>query len=200
MLIPIGHENMSARRWPIITLSLIVINVVVFLCTFQAMEEQAPQAGELKAHILLLAAMHPELTLSPDAQQLIDNFQKRQPSLWKQAKDPNRAVADGWDARMRLAEDPKVWQDEMDSLSSEYFQLKDSSIPEQYGFIPAHPKPTSYLTANFLHGGWLHLIGNMWFLWLAGFVLEDTWGRPLYAVFYFIAGAAALQFYSFANA
>ncbi len=200
MLIPIGHENMSARRWPIITLSLIVINVVVFLCTFQAMEEQAPQAGELKAHILLLAAMHPELTLSPDAQQLIDNFQKRQPSLWKQAKDPNRAVADGWDARMRLAEDPKVWQDEMDSLSSEYFQLKDSSIPEQYGFIPAHPKPTSYLTANFLHGGWLHLIGNMWFLWLAGFVLEDTWGRPLYAVFYFIAGAAALQFYALTNA
>jgi hypothetical protein len=33
MLIPIGHENMPARRWPVITIGLIVINVVVFLFT-----------------------------------------------------------------------------------------------------------------------------------------------------------------------
>jgi len=33
----------------------------------------------------------------------------------------------------------------------------------------------SYVTANFLHTGWLHLIGNMWLLWLAGAILEDTW-------------------------
>ncbi len=45
----------------------------------------------------------------------------------------------------------------------------------------------------------MHLIGNMWFLWLAGFVLEDVWGRWLYSVFYLIAGAAALQFYAWSN-
>src|SRR5882762_4483891 len=99
MLIPIGHENMSARRWPIVTLSLIAINVIVFLCTFQSMDEQAPKAGELKAHILLLAAMHSELNLSPETQQLVDNFRNRQPSVWKLAQDPNREVADAWDAK-----------------------------------------------------------------------------------------------------
>jgi tetratricopeptide (TPR) repeat protein len=36
-------------------------------------------------------------------------------------------------------------------------------------------------------------IGNMWFLWLAGFILEDNWGRAVYAVFYLLAGAVALQ-------
>jgi membrane associated rhomboid family serine protease len=55
------------------------------------------------------------------------------------------------------------------------------------------------VTANFLHGGWLHLIGNMWFLWLAGFVLEDAWGRGVYTAFYFVAGAAALQFHLWTN-
>src|SRR5581483_9868004 len=74
------------------------------------------------------------------------------------------------------------------------------SIAERYAFIPAHPKAIAYLTANFLHGGWLHLIGNMWFLWLAGFVLEDAWGRPLYAAVYLLAGAAALQIHAWANA
>jgi hypothetical protein len=39
----------------------------------------------------------------------------------------------------------------------------------------------------------------MWFLWLAGFVLEDVWGRWLYSAFYLIAGAAALQFYAWSN-
>ena len=55
-----------------------------------------------------------------------------------------------------------------------------SSIDQRYAFVAAHPRPITYLTSTFLHGGWWHLIGNMWFLWLAGFVLEDAWGRPLY--------------------
>jgi membrane associated rhomboid family serine protease len=42
----------------------------------------------------------------------------------------------------------------------------------------------------------MHLIGNMWFLWLAGFILGDTWGRAIYSVFYLFAGAAAMQFYA----
>ena len=43
------------------------------------------------------------------------------------------------------------------------------------------------------------MIGNMWFLWLAGAVLEDTWGRVIYPVFYFLAGAMALQLHAWAN-
>jgi membrane associated rhomboid family serine protease len=199
MLLPIGHENMSARRWPVITLALIVINVVVFLCTFQSLDEQAPHLREVRVHILLLAAMHPELTMPPASQQLVDDFQKRNPSVWKQAKDPNRDLADAWDARVRLIEEPQKLQEEMDSLTSQYAQMEGSSVLERYAFVPAHPAPLSYVTANFLHGGWLHLIGNMWFLWLAGFVLEDKWGRVTYTVFYFLAGAAALQFYAWTN-
>src|SRR5258708_39537334 len=65
---------------------------------------------------------------------------------------------------------------------------------EQYAFVPAHPSAISYVTANFLHAGWLHLIGNMWLLWLAGAILEDTWGRIIYPIFYLAAGAAALRF------
>ncbi len=93
----------------------------------------------------------------------------------------------------------RTLQSEMDSLNTQFVNLSKSSITEQYAFVPAHPQPISYLTANFLHGGWLHLIGNMWFLWLAGFVLEDVWGRWVFSVFYLIAGAAALQFWAWSN-
>jgi len=47
------------------------------------------------------------------------------------------------------------------------------------------------LTSMFLHGGWLHLIGNMWFLWLFGNNVEDSMGRVRYLAFYLICGLAA---------
>jgi membrane associated rhomboid family serine protease len=199
MLIPIGHEGMSARRWPVVTFALIALNVICFLPTYSSMQEDAQKIGEVKAHILLMAASHPELTYAPEAEQLVEDFRKHDPDTWAQAQQQNRDIADAWDARMRLQDDAAKLQQELDSLTSEYSRLKFSSIAEQYAFIPAHPRPVTYLTANFLHGGWLHLIGNMWFLWLAGFVLEDVWGRPLYAIFYLVAGAAALQFHAWTN-
>jgi membrane associated rhomboid family serine protease len=96
-------------------------------------------------------------------------------------------------------DDREQLQTDMDSIAAEYAKLTASSIAERFAFIPAHPRPIAYLSSTFLHGGWLHLIGNMWFLWLAGFVLEDAWGRPLYLAFYLTAGIAATQFDAWAN-
>lgn len=220
MLIPIRHEGMQARRWPIITFTLIALNVVCFLVTYSTIQTESLQIGKVKERILLLAANHPELTLQPQAQQLVDDFKKRAPSVWEQLQEshrmqtpaqnvenpdqamenPNQGVAEEADAPIRMQDDSAQLQGQMDSLTQQYVQLNATSLTQQYAFVPAHPNPLSYLTANFLHGGWMHLIGNMWFLWLAGFVLEDVWGRPLYTVFYLIAGAAALQFYAWTNA
>jgi len=54
------------------------------------------------------------------------------------------------------------------------------------------------LTSMFLHGGWLHLIGNMWFMWIFGNNVEDSMGHGRFVVFYLLCGliAAALQVYS----
>jgi membrane associated rhomboid family serine protease len=199
MLIPIKHENMAARRWPVITLALIAINVAVFLITTSAIHDDAVQLGEVKWHILVLAALHPELKTQPESQHLVDGLKQSYPAQWKQIQNPNRDIIDAYDSKIRMTEDTSKLQDEMDSLSTQFASLSKSSIIERYAFIPAYPRPISYLTANFLHGGWMHLIGNMWFLWLAGFVFEDVWGRWVYSVFYLIAGVAALQFWAWSN-
>ena len=47
------------------------------------------------------------------------------------------------------------------------------------------------LSSMFLHGGWMHLLGNMWFLWLFGNNIEDSMGRARYIVFYLLCGVAA---------
>jgi membrane associated rhomboid family serine protease len=48
-----------------------------------------------------------------------------------------------------------------------------------------------FVTMMFLHGGWLHLIFNMWTLWLFGPTIEDRLGHGRYVVFYFCCGIAA---------
>ena len=47
------------------------------------------------------------------------------------------------------------------------------------------------LFSMFLHGGWFHLIGNMWFLWVFGDNIEDALGHPRYLLFYLVCGSAA---------
>ncbi|HBY62079.1 MAG TPA: rhomboid family intramembrane serine protease [Solibacterales bacterium] len=65
-----------------------------------------------------------------------------------------------------------------------------------YGIVPARFQPADLLTSMFLHGGWMHLIGNMWFLWIYGDNIEDILGGFQYLVFYLLCGVAAglLQF------
>ena len=60
-----------------------------------------------------------------------------------------------------------------------------------YGMVPARLRWDTLLTSMFLHGGWLHVIGNMWFLWIFGDNVEDVLGHWVYLLFYVLCGVAA---------
>jgi membrane associated rhomboid family serine protease len=53
------------------------------------------------------------------------------------------------------------------------------------------PWPWTIVTAMFMHGSWMHIIGNMWFLYIFGDNVEDAMGPIRYLVFYFLSGIAA---------
>lgn len=75
----------------------------------------------------------------------------------------------------------------------------------RFGLIPATIAGGSYpaevrhvsagyvtlLTSLFLHGGWLHVIGNMWYLWIFGDNVEDRMGHGSFLLFYLLGGVAA---------
>jgi len=62
----------------------------------------------------------------------------------------------------------------------------------QFGFVPEDwMKIYPFVTSMFLHGGWMHLIGNMYYLWLFGRGVEDRLGTKKYIVFYLISGVIA---------
>jgi membrane associated rhomboid family serine protease len=50
------------------------------------------------------------------------------------------------------------------------------------------------ITSMFMHGGWMHIIGNMWFLWIFGNNVEDSMGPVRFVIFYLLCGLAAAAF------
>ena len=85
-------------------------------------------------------------------------------------------------------------------LSLNAFEVNDFFL--DWGVIPVQlvdwlespsvvEEPSTVVTSMFIHGGWLHLIGNMLFLWVFGDNVEDAMGHVRYLVFYLLAGLAA---------
>ena len=80
------------------------------------------------------------------------------------------------------------------------------ALVDQLGIVPAHlmaflsgsPKYSlaaialPFLTSMFLHGSWMHVIGNMWFLYIFGDNVEDYLGHFKYLVFYLLVGLIAM--------
>ena len=60
-----------------------------------------------------------------------------------------------------------------------------------YGVVPADFHASTILSSMFLHGSWLHVIGNMWYLWIFGDNIEDRLGHGRYVLFYLLCGAGA---------
>jgi rhomboid family protein len=61
----------------------------------------------------------------------------------------------------------------------------------QYGIVPDQLYVASIFTSMFIHGGFLHILGNMWFLWVFGRGIEDLLGHGKFLFFYLACGVAA---------
>ena len=65
------------------------------------------------------------------------------------------------------------------------------AVIRHYGLVPDRLRYATLFTSMFLHGGWLHVLGNMWFLYLYGRNVEDIMGSAKYLGFYLACGVAA---------
>ncbi len=75
-------------------------------------------------------------------------------------------------------------------------RIEGSRFVRHWAVIPAqidHGRHwLTLVTGTFLHGGWLHILGNMVFLWAFGPAIEDAMGRTRYLVFYLTGGVVAM--------
>ncbi len=107
--------------------------------------------------------------------------------------------------------DPRTLLSELDLFFFDWGAIP-ACLSDRFGFNPdTDPRALAFvcpdsdrvlatpITSMFLHGGWLHLLGNMIFLWVFGDNVEDAMGHVRYAIFYIVVGLAAGTTHIFIN-
>ncbi len=178
LILPVSHDSMTARRWPWITIGIIVLNLGVHLALIGNRHEEEVDSAARRA--LEFHAAHPKLKAEPPLDALEQKLDAN-PSPDEAADDEEQTLAE--------AERFAKQQEELDELTRAFAAVLESSPTFRFGFVPGNVSAVGVFTHQFLHGGWAHLIFNMWFLWLVGCYMEDAWGRLLFPAFYLVAGA-----------
>lgn len=87
-----------------------------------------------------------------------------------------------------LSHNVDLTRDASTSLQSVVVDGQRHAVPQYPGPTPIH---LTLLTSMFMHGSWMHLIGNLLYLWIFGDQIEDLLGRAKFIVFYLLCGLAA---------
>jgi membrane associated rhomboid family serine protease len=144
-------DNIPTDRFPVVTVALIVINVMVFLFW----QQPTGLAGVSDEKVVRYGAIPYEITHPGKHCELVT------------VTDP----ATGQPAKTAACEGQPGVEGEPESQPPTWLTI---------------------LTSMFMHGGFLHIIGNMLFLWIFGNNVEDSMGRVRFVVFYLLGGVAAL--------
>jgi membrane associated rhomboid family serine protease len=193
MLIPLTHEHATARRWPFVTLAIVLACVAVLIVTEIAMQSLERDAEASAAVALAYFEAHPYLDPTPPLDRVIQaQPPRRAQSPASRSRDSRSAYGDPT-PQERAAEQAKL-----DVLCADLNAILAESPLRRYGYVPKDGNVLGLFTSQFMHGGWMHLGFNMWFLWLCGCNLEDKWGRAVFVPFYLSAGVVAALAHAFA--
>ena len=173
---------MTVRRLPWVTFGVMILCAVTFLLSGRGhlFVEDDVRLSEHVYEALEYYIEHPYLDLDPEFEQIaLPAGRDELTEYLEEASIPPGEF-------IRLDRQHKL--DELMALAVNSYDLHPLM---RWGLIPSDMRPVTLVTHMFLHAGWLHLIGNMLILYLAGPFIEDVWGRPLYLTFYLVAGLGA---------
>ncbi|HLL56233.1 MAG TPA: rhomboid family intramembrane serine protease [Myxococcaceae bacterium] len=180
IFVPIRVEEATVDRLPWVSIGIAALCAVLFAVTWVAPKNRDGFEENDFNGVLRYWEQHPYLELSPQFLQYLTPrghrsiTQQRERALEQQV--PDAETLEQQQATLRQLEE--VFLDGPRRSLLRRFSL----IPERGLFQPG------WLTHMFLHFGWLHILGNLFFFYLVGPMLEDVWGRPLFAGFFLLGG------------
>lgn len=217
IVIPIGTKASLALK-PKVTISLIAINILIALITFPMMMQTEKDLLRVQRERY---AMQVRLYIREHARQnsydrYFDSHINEAITDIKNADDYYELEVGVMEALTYAGVNIEDLIDYEDVLAarteSDYEQYDDqlydfrewqrlydkeddvlsSNVIHSLGLVPSKmSRAHTFFTYLFLHGGIWHLLGNMLFLWVVGRLLEDSWGRGPFIIFYIIGGAIA---------
>jgi len=191
--IPIGHDQNQTRHFPSITLLLIVLNVAIHIFTTSARRQSIETFRDIHLDREKVRCL---VYYETGGKQV----PRHNNSSFSYCLEHSTEVDEAWN-RFLLAESIDAYRplrEHYAKKQKEWLAKRQNTLFFRFAFIPNEHQPAKALTAAFLHGDYLHLLGNMLFLYLAGIILEDTLGIVFYLALYFLSTCGgALLYYLF---
>jgi membrane associated rhomboid family serine protease len=186
LIIPVGPENREIRRFPWVSVSLAVLMIAAFVLfgppSWGGGWDLRVESRARTVESFLLE--HPYLQPSPDIEPLLGDGARAEIRR-RHDEDPTGKTR-GLPSFVLVGQ-----QAELTAAEGALRRELQEAPSWRYGFIADHPSFWDAVTSLFLHGGWLHLIGNLvFFLAMAPF-LEDVYGRLLFLALYLSSGVVA---------
>lgn len=188
ILLPIGHAEEGTRRWPWVTLGILGLCVLAFLLTGFGGSRTEWDALEAQTRAVEYWMERPYLRMDPDIERAMHGVATKE--MRETFQEGLKTFSEKPGVETLAAE-----QKELDRLCDEAKNETPDHPFFRWGLVPSDLGIVTLITHMFLHAGWLHLLGNLFILYLCAPFLEDVWGRPIFAGFYAVAGiVAALTF------
>ena len=171
MILPLTHEHGTVHRIPVITLAVMLLCLLVHLRVNGS--DRAMAASEKTFEVALrYYVQRPYLEADP-----------------RLAPPELAALLDEWSPDdLEVGQPSALQQSTLDGYTADWLETLKQHPLWTGGLLPAALEIPNLVSYAFLHGGWLHLVGNLLFLYLMGPFVEDHWGRWAYGAFY-VAGA-----------
>jgi membrane associated rhomboid family serine protease len=187
MLIPIGQESDKVRRVPWVTIAIMGLCVLIHILSSGAVSEYEYDLSDIKNEIYQYYMSHPYLELDEKIKKSFFLSEEMEEVIETMAADKYGAAP----SEQQVEEE----QAYLDNLVEELHYVETRHPFYKYGLVPQKKTFVGLIGHMFLHAGWFHLLGNLLFLYIMGPFIEDSWGKPAYAVFYLATGImAALAF------
>ncbi len=181
--LPIGVEGFKVRV-PLVSLCIVLICTAAFLVTWVANPNREFDDSGAIATAFRSFEEHPYLSLPESVEKQLMTSEGHAEIEVMRAK---------W-LSMHAVPRPEVIAEEQAALDA-LFDAANAALAKnpmrRWAFVPARGVlQPGLITSMFLHFGWLHLLGNLLFFALCAPMLEDAWGRSLFAAFYLLGGLA----------
>jgi membrane associated rhomboid family serine protease len=203
MIIPYGHENTEVRRLPWVSIVIMSLCVLVYLGTYSAISRWEAEAEKAFRQFFTYYMTHPYLELSPQFKKLFTNQQESEDGTVEESEEGVLAeeIFDAFNKYGEDAEQPDEYvieeeQQKLDGLAARLADVIETNPYHKWGFIPTKKTFGGLIFHMFVHGGFWHLIGNLFLFYLCGPFIEDAWGRLTFGAFYMICGFAAALMYA----
>lgn len=200
LFLPIGHDQ-TIKRFPWLTVAVMV------LCTLLQLQRSffAPSAREIadattlrdQRGYALVERMHPPAEPGEVDEPVVPTFVPIAVPVELAQASPDKLLEAVRAGKIGDPNDRDVAA--YKAAESNLGAVLNRDLVQRFGYRPTQGASINLLLSAFVHGGILHLAGNMLFLWLCGCNLEDRWGRPAFGVLYLLSAIVASFAYGLAH-